>query len=51
MSIRSVDSRLEVLRNGQDIANKSLLYSAGSIQQPQQQLFNTDFDNESNKCQ
>ncbi|VDK83578.1 unnamed protein product [Litomosoides sigmodontis] len=48
MSMRSMDSRLEVLRNGQDVANKSLLYSAGSIQQPQQQLPN-DVDNESNK--
>lgn len=51
MSMRSMDSRLEVLRNGQDIANKSLLYSAGPIQQPQQQLPNADVDNESNKCQ
>ncbi|CAG9535060.1 unnamed protein product [Cercopithifilaria johnstoni] len=49
MSIRSMDSRLEVLRNGQDIANKSLLYNVGSIQQPQQQLPNADVDNESNK--
>lgn len=51
MSIRSMDSRLEVLRNGQDIANKSLLYNAGSTQQSQQQLPNVDVDNESNKCQ
>ncbi|KAL3981978.1 hypothetical protein ACH3XW_45280 [Acanthocheilonema viteae] len=49
MSIRSLDSRLEVLRNGQDIGNKSLLYSAGSVQQPQPQLPNADVDNESNK--
>ncbi|KAM3726502.1 Salicylate carboxymethyltransferase [Dirofilaria immitis] len=49
MSIRSMDSRLEVLRNGQDITNKSLLYNVGSAQQPQQQLPNVDVDNESNK--
>ncbi|EJW85973.1 hypothetical protein WUBG_03115 [Wuchereria bancrofti] len=49
MSIRSVDSRLEVLRNGQDIANRSLLYNTGSTQQSQQQSPIVDIDNESNK--
>ncbi|KAK6110230.1 hypothetical protein QQG55_39030 [Brugia pahangi] len=49
MSIRSVDSRLEVLRNGQDIANRSLLYNTGPTQQSQQQSPNVDIDNESNK--
>uniref|UniRef100_A0A915PVY1 Uncharacterized protein n=1 Tax=Setaria digitata TaxID=48799 RepID=A0A915PVY1_9BILA len=49
MSIRSMDSRLEVLRNGQDITNKSLLYNTGSIQQSQQQIPSVDIDNESNK--
>ncbi|EFO23994.2 hypothetical protein LOAG_04487 [Loa loa] len=49
MSIRSMDSRLEVLRNGQDIAKKSLLYNAGCTQQQQQQLPSVDVDNESNK--
>uniref|UniRef100_A0A1I8EQI9 Ig-like domain-containing protein n=1 Tax=Wuchereria bancrofti TaxID=6293 RepID=A0A1I8EQI9_WUCBA len=48
MSIRSVDSRLEVLRNGQDIANRSLLYNTGSTQQSQQQSPIVDIDNESN---
>lgn len=50
MNIRSVDSRLEVLRNGQDIANRSLLYNTGPTQQSQQQSPNVDIDNESNKC-
>lgn len=50
MSIRSMDSRLEVLRIGQDIANKGLLFNAGTTQQPQQQLPNNDVDTESNKC-
>uniref|UniRef100_A0A8R1XUR6 Uncharacterized protein n=1 Tax=Onchocerca volvulus TaxID=6282 RepID=A0A8R1XUR6_ONCVO len=49
MSIRSMDSRLEVLRNGQDITNKSLLYNSGSALQPQLQLPTVDIDNESNK--
>lgn len=46
-----MDSRLEVLRNGQDITNKSLLYNSGSALQPQLQLPTVDIDNESNKCQ
>lgn len=43
-----MDSRLEILRNGQDITNRGLLFGAMS-QQHQQQPPSADVDNESNK--